>query len=466
MVVGSLESSTDIAVIGAGPAGYHAAIRAAQLGKQVTLIEKEFEGGTCLNYGCIPSKALIHAASVKEKALGAKEFGIEFELKDVDFPKLVGWKDGVVKKLRDGLKFLFNKYKIEVIEGTATFKGIHELTIQTEGGVLELYADKIIIATGGKPAELKGFEFKGNIIDSKKALSLKKLPESLIVIGAGYIGLELGLFYAMMGTKVKIVEYSDRILSAMPSRVSEEVMKTLNKYNVELYLKSKAVKAEDRDGLKVTIEQGGQEKILIAEKLLVAVGVKPFSEELALENAGIKLNEKGFIKVNASMQTSVNSIYAIGDITNKALLAHKGFEEGVVAAEHACGKKRSFINQVIPAVVYTKPEIALVGLTEDEAKKERVEFIKGRADYKNLGKALTEKEEQGFCEVIADKKSHIILGMLIVGEQAGNIISEAVVAIEANLTLEDLSLSMHPHPTYGEIIQEACKKALGEGIHG
>ncbi len=448
MVMGSLPEAVDIAVIGGGVGGYFAAIHAAQLGKSVALIEKEKLGGHCLNYACIPSKTMIKVADMFYEIQHAQNFGIHAENVSINGSELYNWRMNASKKLEDGVAFLCKSNGVEVVKGTAVFMSSASLQI---GGGSSIDFKRAIIATGSEPTVLKGFEFGGNIIDYKKALMLDHIPKSMVIIGAGYVSVEIGTLYAKLGTKVSIVARSD-VLSKFDRDAVELVKKKMAELGVKIYT---GATPASHDASSVTLSSG--EKI-DAELIVVAVGLSPFTDGLEIGNTGVKLNERGFVKVDNALRTTDSNILAIGDVIGEPMLAHKAMRQGIVAAEVAAGQNASYDNLVVPAVIFSDPEIAIAGTLEGEGIKVT------KFPLTALGRAIALNATGGFVKIAADA-DNIVKGVEIVSDDAGDIIAEAVVAIEMGATLEDIADSIHPHPTYSEALQEAAEAALGRSIH-
>ncbi len=458
---------TEVLVIGSGPGGYVAAIRSAQLGKEVLLVEEEKQlGGVCLHAGCIPSKALIHASDFYEKIHHMADMGIEIKDYKVDIKKMIAWKDGIREKLDAGIKGLFKKYGIEVITGKAIFKSDSEVRIEGKTDISVIKFKQAIIATGSVPLEVSGFPFSSKyVMSSKEALSLQEIPKKLIIIGGGYIGTEMGTVYGKLGTEVHIVEMLDRLIPAFDREVVEVVARKLSSFKVNLHLSTKALGMKEKEGkAAVEIEEKGKKIILEADKVLVVVGRKPNSKGIGLENTSVKTDDKGFIKVDQQMRAAKN-IFAIGDVVGQPMLAHKASREAKVAAEVIAGKPSAFDNKVIPFIVFNDPELISAGLTEEDARAKGKDIVIGRFPFAALGKAMTLQQTDGFVKIIADKNSKVVLGVQAVGPNVSELVSEAALAIEMGATLEDIALTIHPHPTIGESLMECAEAALGEAIH-
>jgi dihydrolipoamide dehydrogenase len=466
VVVGDFVEEIDVLVIGAGPGGYVAAIRAAQLGKSVVVVDKSEVGGVCLNRGCIPSKALISAAHRYEYMNHSAEMGIEAENVKLDFAKVQEWKRGVVKKLTGGVSMLFKGNKIQHLKGEAYFTDKNVVSISSEEEGKRYRFNHCIIATGSRPIELKTFPFGSRILSSTEALELKKIPQSMVVIGGGYIGIELGQTYAKFGTKVTIIEGTDSILPGFEPELSRFVIRNLKQLGVEIITgaMAKDCKQSDQD-VTITYTAQDKESQVKADYVLVTVGRRPNTNDLGLETIGVKINERGMIEVDEQCKTNIENLYAIGDIVEGPALAHKASYEGKVAAEAIAGHKSEVDYKVIPAVVFSDPEIGSVGLSESEAKEKAYEVLTGKFNYAANGRALSMNAGDGFVKVVAEKQSEVVLGVQIVGPEASNLIAEAGLAIEMGATLEDIALTIHAHPTLGEIVMEASEVALGKAIH-
>lgn len=467
MVVGDFESSLGTVVIGSGPGGYVAAIRAAQLGQKVSLIEKENIGGTCLNVGCIPSKALIEASHHYSSAKNSSFAGIKSENTTLDFSEVQNWKDNhVVKKLTDGVKFLLKKNKVQVLEGTGYFMDENRIRVMGEFGGDTYLFENVIIATGSTPIEIPGFKFGKRVLDSTGLLNLKELPKKLVVIGGGYIGSELAGVFANLGTEVTILEGQSSILPNFDKKLVSFVEKSFKKVNVSIETNALAKKAvNSADNVTVTYEVAGKEKEIICDYVLVSVGRKPNTSELGLERIGVEVDERGLIKVDEQCRTTLDYVYAIGDIIPGLALAHKASYEGKVAAEAISGQDVAVDYKAMPAVCFTDPELASTGFTKAEAQANGFDPQVSEFPFQGNGRALSMGKEEGLVQIVSDKNTGEILGGQIAGANASDLISEVTLAIETSATLEDLSLTVHPHPTISETIMEAAEVGLGLPIH-
>ena len=458
---------TDVVVIGAGPAGYVCAIRLAQLGKKVTVIEKTNVGGVCLNVGCIPSKALIHAGTVYDRTQHAAEMGITIKGAALDMKKLMTWKGEVVKKLTGGVGQLLKANGCNLIAGEAKFTSATAVEVKTATGTDIIQFKQAVIATGSRPAKIPGFDVDQELVlDSTGGLSQDTVPGTLLCVGGGYICLELGTFYSKVGSKVTVVEASPLLLGIVDPDLVRVVQKNLQKRGVEIMTSTmvKGVK-KNAKSVEVTFASEGVEKKQTFDRVLVTIGRTPKTENLGLDRAGVKVDSKGFVPVNERRQTSVPSIYAVGDVAGQPLLAHKGSKEGMVAAEAIGGLKTIYDVKAMPAVVFTDPEIATVGLTEAEAKAKGLSVTVGVFPYAANGRALSVAEPDGMVKLVSDSKKGTLLGCHIVGAEASNLIAEATLAIEMGAHVEDLALTVHAHPTLPETIMEAAEVALGHPIH-
>lgn len=464
----------DVVVLGGGPAGYVCAIRLAQLGKKVTVVERGEIGGVCLNVGCIPSKALIYAGTLFEKLGHAAEMGIKVKGAEVDMPKLIDWKGSVVKKLTGGVGQLLKANGCTVISGDAKLTGPRSMEVTAasngakgKGEAVTLNFNQCVIATGSRPAGIPGFEIdQKKILDSTGALALREIPESMLCIGGGYIGLELGTFYAKVGTKVTVIEGAAQLLGVVDPDLVRIVQKRLEKLGVTVMTQSTVKGGKPgKKGVDVTFVSGGKEKTQNFETVLVTVGRVPNTQNLGLESAGVKLDPKGFILVDPQRRTNVPSLYAIGDCAGQPLLAHKGSKEGMVAAEAIAGQKTIYDVVAMPAVIFTDPEVATVGLSEAEARAKGIDVSVGVFPMAANGRALSVNEPDGFVKMIGDRRTGRLLGVHIVGAEASNLISECALALEMGAHVEDVALTVHPHPTLPETLMEAADATLGHAIH-
>ena len=455
----------EVVVIGAGPGGYAAAFRAADLGKKVLLIDKDADlGGVCLNRGCIPSKALLHIAKVIEEAKALGKSGVTFADPTLDLDAMRSWKESVVSKLSKGIGQLAEARKVQVIQGLATFDSPTQLSVKLENGTQSITFDNCIIATGSRPTTIPNFPtVHPRIINSTGALKLGDIPKRLLVIGGGYIGLEMGSVYNALGTQVTVVEFMPSLLPGADEDLVKPLARKLKKAFENIYLSTKVSKVEPTDNEVTVFFEGsdGKEFSEIFDTVLVSVGRKPNTENLGLENAGITLAEKGFIPVNVKRQTIVSNIYAIGDITGDPMLAHKATHEGKVAAEVIAELPSAFEPAVIPAVIFTDPEIAWAGPTEMELKEKNIPYEKGEFPWAASGKALALHRIEGKTKLLFDPESKKIISAGIVGPNAGDLIGEAVLAIEMGADAEDIGLSIHPHPTLTETVANAAEMFSG-----
>ncbi len=464
-------SSFDVVVIGSGPGGYVSAIRCAQLGFKTAIIEKYSTlGGTCLNVGCIPSKALLASSHHVEEMAHFADHGIEVNGVKIDLAKMIDRKQAVVDQTCAGVKFLMDKNKIEVFEGVGSFENTTTINITKKDGAVEkIEAKNTIIATGSKPSNLPFIKLdKERIITSTEALKLPEVPKHLIVIGGGVIGLELGQVYLRLGAQVSVVEYADRVIPGMDGALSKELTKVLKKQGMKFYTSHK-VQSVEREGdiVKVAAEnKKGEIVTLEGDYALVAVGRRPYTQGLNAEKAGIKLTERGQIEVNERLQTTASNIYAIGDVVRGAMLAHKAEEEGVLVAEFLAGQKPHIDYNLIPGVVYTWPEVAGVGKTEEQLKTEGKEYKVGSFPFRALGRARASADTDGLVKILADKNTDEILGIHMIGARSADLIAEAVVAMEYRASAEDLARMSHAHPTFAEAIKEAALAATeNRAIH-
>lgn len=464
-------SQFDVCVIGSGPGGYVAAIRCAQLGLKTAVVEREKLGGVCLNIGCIPSKAMIGAAHTLHRIQhDAAEMGLEISGSvKVNMKKLKNWKQSVCDRMSGGVEGLLKGNGVDIIAGEAEFVSNSELKVNGSDSTTSIKAKNFIVATGSRPIEIPGFEYdEKTVMSSTGALALEKVPKSLVVIGGGYIGLEIGSYLAKLGTEVDILEAGDALLAAVAEKdVAQVVARKLKKDGIKVHLNAKAQSYKKSGGsLEITADVNGSNKKFKAEKILVTVGRKPNSDQMNIKGIGLDLDERGFIKVDAQRRTNQANIYAIGDIACQPMLAHKASHEGVMVAEIIAGKNRVFDAKTVPAVIFTDPEIASAGMLEREAREAGYTDLKiSKFPFGANGKAVSMMETDGFVKMIADAKTHVVLGVHIVGPEASNLISEAALAIEMGATLEDIALTIHPHPTLGETMMEAAEATLGHAIH-
>ncbi|MBS1651053.1 MAG: dihydrolipoyl dehydrogenase [Bacteroidetes bacterium] len=463
----------DVTVIGSGPGGYVAAIRCAQLGMKTALIEKYSTlGGTCLNVGCIPSKALLDSSEHFYNAVNHfEEHGIEIKTPKVNIKQMIERKRGVVKITCDGINFLMKKNKVTVYNGTGSFESNTKINItKNDGNVEQIESTKVIIATGSKPVSLPNIEIdKKRIITSTEALELQEIPKHLIIIGGGVIGLELGSVYARLGAKVSVVEFMDKLIPTMDAALGKELQRVLKKdLKIDFYLKHKVetVVNKGKEAI-VTADNGKGEKIeLKGDYVLMAVGRKPFTEGLKPEKANVKLDTRGRVEVDAHLKTTADNIFAIGDVIIGAMLAHKAEEEAVFVAEQMAGQKPHINYNLIPGVVYTWPEVAAVGLTEEQLKEKNIKYKSGSFPFKASGRARASMDTDGFVKVLADESTDEILGVHIIGPRAADMIAEAVVAMEYRASAEDIARICHAHPTFTESIKEAALDATAKrSIH-
>lgn len=452
--------TTEVVVIGSGPGGYTAGFRAADLGKKVVIIERfDTLGGVCLNVGCIPSKALLHIAKVVDEAHEMEEQGVSFGKPKLDNSKLVGWKNSVVKKLTGGLNALAKQRKVEVITGTAKFSGTHSLQIDTKEGMVELTFENAIIAVGSESVNLPFIPEDKRIFSSTGALELADIKGNLLVLGGGIIGLEMATVYNALGVDVTVVEFMDQLIPGADADLVNVLQKRMVKKGVKFLLKTKVTAVEaQKDGIYVSMD--GEHKTdapLCFKQVLVSVGRKPNGGMIDADKAGVKVDERGFIKVDNQQKTNVSHIYAIGDVVGQPMLAHKAIPEGKVAAEVIAGKKHYFEPACIASVAYTDPELAWVGLTEKEAKESGTAYEKATFPWAASGRALSMGREEGMTKLLFCPESKRILGAGIIGVNAGDLIAETALAIEMNCDVEDIALTIHPHPTLSETIAQAAE---------
>jgi dihydrolipoamide dehydrogenase len=459
---------TDVLIIGGGPGGYVAAIKLGQLGKNSVLVDRDKLGGECLNYGCIPSKALIAAAGTRYKTQKAKDAGFETGPADrMDWDKVVAWKDQMIGGFVRNVGLLIKGNKCQFLAGSARFTTAHTALVALQGGGAEtIEFSHAIVASGSAPVAIPGFAIDGvHVLGSREALDLKKAPEALVVVGGGVIGLEIGTFFAKLGTKVTVVEFTDSILPVIEGDMAAVVSRSLAKLGVEVFTGASA-KSWTKKGKRLELvaqTQDGMKKIA-CDNILLAVGRSPRSKELGLEAAGVEVDKRGHIVVDTEMLSSAVNIYAIGDVVGQPYLAHKASREGILAAQSIAG--RALENRgAVPWAVFTDPEISWVGQTEAEARAAGLHTVSGKFPYAASGRAQAVRETDGFCKVVAEKDSHRILGAGFVGSNASDLIGEACLAVSVGVTLEQVAQTIHPHPTLSEAFAEACEVALGHPIH-
>jgi dihydrolipoamide dehydrogenase len=461
----------DVVVIGSGPGGYVAAIRSGQLGFKTAIIEREALGGVCLNVGCIPSKAMITATHMLHRAQhDFKTMGLNIKGGiDVDMKTLVKWKQSVCDKMSGGVNQLLKGNQVTIIKGEATFKTPKELTVKSSTGTDSITAKHFIIATGSRPIEIPGFPFdEKDICSSTGALNFDEIPKRVVAIGGGYIGLEITSYLRKLGSEVIVVEAQTSLLSGVVDpECAQVVTRKAEKAGIQFKFGAKAKgQKKTRDGYEVTVEINGKDEVIKCDKILVTVGRRPNGDQANIKGAGIAVDERGFIKVDAQRRTNFPHIFAIGDICGQPMLAHKASHEGVMVPEIISGINRVYDAKTVPAVVFTDPEIASAGMTEAECKAKGFnDLLISKFPFAANGRAVSMIETDGFVKMIADKKTHVLLGVHIVGPEASNLISEAALAIEMGARIEDVALTIHPHPTLGETMMEAAEATLGHAIH-
>jgi len=455
-------------VIGAGSGGCVCAIKLSQLGMKTAMVEQGPLGGVCLNVGCIPSKALIHAGGFYEKMRHhAPELGIDAKVNGIDLTKLRNWKNGIVKKLNSGVGHLLKANGVEILAGQARFESAQAITVSSAGSATRVQAKHFVIATGSRPTEIPGFVPDGkSLVTSTEALDLESVPKRVLVVGGGYIGLELGTYLSKVGSQVTVLEGTPRLLGAMDADCVQVVARGLKKRGVEVVTEAVAQSwKKTPKGVEVSYKTNAGLQSIIVDLVLVTVGRRPNSDSMDLKKAGLEPDPKGFIQVNKQLRTKVPGIYAIGDVTGGMMLAHKASREGIVCAEVIAGKKTAMDTTIIPAVVFTDPEIATVGLTIAEAKAQGFDAHEAQFPFGALGKALASGESDGFVKVVADRKTHRLIGVHMVGAEASALLGEAGLALEMGAVLEDIAWTIHAHPTLPEGLMEAAEVALGHPIH-
>ncbi|PTV99567.1 dihydrolipoamide dehydrogenase [Halanaerobium saccharolyticum] len=454
-----------IAIIGSGPGGYTAALRAGQLGADTVLIEKEALGGTCLNWGCIPTKAFVRSAEVFADIQNAEDFGIKVEKAELDFPAVVKRKDKIVKRLVRGIDHLLGKKNIDRIDGRASFIDQNKIKIEKEAETIEIEAENIIIATGSETAALPipGADLDG-ILDSRSALDLNELPESMVIVGGGIIGMEFAFIFRNFGVDVTVVEYLDQLVSGVDSEIASELNRSARRRRISVKTSAEVKEIRKQaDAFEVVYQQKGKEKTAAAEKVLMAVGRRPYTEGLNLENVGVNLSEKRrAVQVNEKMETNVPGIYAVGDVTDKILLAHVASHQGVIAVENIMGMDKKMDYQAVPGAIFTSPEIGTVGLSEEEAKEKGIDYEVGSFPFAASGKVMAMGEREGKIKLITEKESDKIIGAALIGIEASDLIAELTLAVNLGLTAENLRETIHAHPTTAEVVHEAALD-LGDG---
>lgn len=458
----------DVIIIGAGPGGYVSAIRLGQLGKKVLIVEKKYLGGVCLNEGCIPAKALIHASHLREKLNYARrEMGLVVNDEIYDIDKLRSWKDRVVERLKKGIETLFRNYRIDYLKGEGSLLDKNSVEVTSEEGKKVFRADYIIIATGSKPLLLPGFENDEKLVwTSTQAISLPGIPSKLLILGAGAIGLEFGYVYKNLGSEVEIYEMMPQILPGTDREMAEELKKALNRKGIKIFLNAKAVGLEKKENsVDLIVEIDGKEEVKRGDALLIAIGRTPVIDGVKAKEIGLKISEKGYIITDNQMRTSIPNIFAIGDVTGPPFLAHRASKQGIVAAEVIAGLDSRFEPKVIPGVVYTEPQLASAGLSEEEAREKGFRYSVGKFPFIANGKAVSSGETTGFVKIIGDLDSKKILGVHILGPEASSLIGEGLLAIEMDGYIHKLAESIHPHPSLGEAIMEAGENFFKKAIH-
>ena len=470
MVMGDIATATDLLVIGAGPGGYVAAIRGAQKGLDTTLVEKDAFGGACLNRGCIPSKAFIHGADVAHDAATAEDIGIHAD-PAVDMSRMQEWKSGVVDQLTGGVEKLCKANGVSLLEGTASFEDEHTARIAHGGegqGMETVEFEHAVVATGSRPIQVPGFDFADDpVLSSEDLLNMDSLPDRLVVVGAGYIGMELSTMLAKLGTDVTVVEMLDDVLPGYEDDVQRTIRSRAEDLGIEFNFGEGATGWEDTgDGVVVTTEtEDGETAEYLGDAVLVAVGRQPVTDTLELESIGLEPDENGFLATDDRARTDVENVFAVGDVAGEPMLAHKASAEGIVAAEVAAGEPAALDQQAIPAAVFTDPEIATVGMTEAEAEDEGFDPVVGEMPLRASGRALSMGESDGFVRIVADEASGIVLGGQLVGPNASELVAEVALAVEMSATLEDVAGTVHTHPTLAEAVMEAAENAQGQAIH-
>lgn len=457
---------TEVVVIGSGPGGYVAAIRVAQLGKKVAIIEKEYIGGVCLNVGCIPSKAMITAAHKYNDVKEYEQFGLNVPEITFDWDKVQAFRANAVEQLTDGVEYLLNGNNIEIVRGTARFEDEHTLSIESEEGQKTLKFEDCIIATGSRPRDIPPVRFSDRIVSSTEVLSFPERPDSLIVIGGGVIGIELATVYANFGTKVTVLEGQKSILPGTNRKLTNVVQRKLKEKGVEIVTNAMVNGSQETaDGVTVTAEVKGKTEEYKADYVMLSIGRVVNTDDIGIEKAGVELDEYGLVKVDEQARTNKPHIYAIGDIIAGPQLAHKASYEAKIAAEAIAGMDSTIAYKCMPSVVYSEPEIAVTGVTSDEVKAQKLDAIQSSFQYAGNGRAIAMAETAGYVNLISDKATGKVIGCEIVGANASDLINELSLAIEKDLTVEDIAMTVHPHPTLGEIVMETAEIAADKPIH-
>ena len=457
-----------IAIIGSGPGGYVAAIKAGQMGAEPVLIEKEALGGTCLNWGCIPTKAFVRSAEVFADIQNAEDFGIKVEAAEVDFPAVVKRKDKIVSRLVKGIDHLLKKSGVKRLNGEASFIDKNHLRVKTEAETKEIEAENIIIATGSEASQLPipGADLDG-VLDSRAALDLDQLPESMVIVGGGIIGMEFAFIFRNFGVDVTVVEYLDQLVNGVDGEIAKELNRSARRRRITVKTGAEVKEIKKTDsGYQVIYNRKDKEKSVEAEKVLMAVGRRPYHQGLKAENAGIELGDKrGEIKVNNKMETNIDGIYAIGDVTDKVLLAHVASHQGITAVKNIMGEDKEMDYSAVPGAIFTSPELGTVGLTEEEAEKKGIDYQIGTFPFAASGKVMAMGEREGKVKIISDQENNKIIGASLIGIESSDLIAELTLAVRLGLSAKDLAETIHAHPTTAEVIHEAALDVNGSSIH-
>ena len=458
----------DVTVIGGGPAGYVCAIRLSQLGLKTACIESRGSlGGTCLNIGCIPSKSLLNMSESFHRAKNFSNIGIETGEIKLNLEKMMSNKDSSVATLTKGVEFLFKKNKVTYIKGVGSFNEKNEILVKNDNSEIKIKTDKTIISTGSEPLSLPGIDFdEKKILSSTGALNISKLPKKMVIVGGGYIGLEMGSVWSRLGTEVHVIEYLDHITPGLDKEISNEFMKILKKQNIKFELNTKVEKISKNDqGVIIENSNKDAKNKIEADVVLISVGRKPYTDKLNLEKIGVNLDKKGKIKVNKNFETNVKNVYAIGDVIDGPMLAHKAEEEGIAVAELIAGQSGHVNYDIIPGVIYTSPEVAYVGKNEEELKEKKINFKVGKFPFMANSRAKAINEPEGFVKILAESTTDRVLGVHIIGPHAGEMIAEMSVAMEFGASSEDIARTCHAHPTFSEAIKEAALSVDKRQIH-